>query len=125
MWTVSDLSISSDSFPQRVRQAVPTKVEVARAIQRMLDAVTLARPPHTRVIGPGGLALNFKAMLQMAKEQFLASDTLRLIEQVGVDASCSLISVRLYVVKRTLYVEFDLSITEASYDILSSTCCST
>src|SRR5437660_10334652 len=105
MWTVSDLSMSADSFPQRIRQAVPTKVEVARAIQRMLDAVTLARPPHTRVMGPGGLALNFNALLQMAKEQFLASDTLRLIEPVGFDASVPLIAVRLSMVKRTLHAE--------------------
>src|ERR1700682_2882412 len=98
MWTVSGLSISSDSFPQRVRQSVPTKVEDAREIQRMLEAGPLARPPHTRVIGPGGLALNFNALLQMAKEQFLASDTLRLIEPVGFDASVALISVRLSIV---------------------------
>src|SRR5947199_1615592 len=114
MWTVSDLSISSDSFPQRVRQAVPTKVEVARAIQRMLDAVTLVRPPHTRVIGPGGLALNFNALLQMAKEQFLASDTLRLIEPVGFDASVARIAVCLYRVKRTLDAEFSRSRDEES-----------
>ena len=114
MWTVSDLSMSADSFPQLVRQAVPTKVEVARAIQRMLEAVTLARPPHTRVMGPGGLALNFNALLQMAKEQFLASDTLRLIEPVGFDASVALIAVRLSMVKRTIDAEFARSTEEAS-----------
>ena len=114
MWTVSDLSMSTDSFPQLVRQAVPTKVEVARAIQRMLDAVTLARPPHTRVIGPGGLALNFNALLQTAKEQFVASDTLRLIEPVGFDASVALIAVRLSMDKRTIEAEFARSTEEAS-----------
>jgi len=72
MWTVSDLSISSDSFPQRVRQAVPTKVEVARAIQRMLAAATRGRPPRTRVMGSGGLALNFTALRQTANEHCLA-----------------------------------------------------
>jgi len=114
MWTVSELSTSSDAFPQPVRHAVPTKVEVAGAIQRLLEAVTLARPSHTRVTGPGGLALNFNALLQMAKEQFRASDTLRLIEPVGFDASLALIAVRLSMVKRTIDAEFARSTEEAS-----------
>src|SRR5438067_8373907 len=105
MWTVSDLSMSADSFPQRIRQAVPTKVEVARAIQRMLEAVTLARPPHARVMGPGGLPLNFNALLQMAKEQFLASATLRLTERLAFDASLAPIPARLSLVNRTIAAE--------------------
>ena len=104
---------SFDSYPQRMCQAtVPTKVEVLRAIHCMLEALTSVRAPQKRTPNEG--VSSFNTLLQQAKEEFRGSDTLRLIEPLGRDASAALIAVRLSMVKRTIDAELARSTEEAS-----------
>jgi hypothetical protein len=84
---------------------VPTKLEVARAIQRLLDAL-IHEPP---TLSTSELVSSFNELLQQAKEQFRDSDTLRLIEPLGLEASVALIAVRLSIVKRTIEGELGRS----------------
>jgi hypothetical protein len=103
-----------DSFPQRLRHArasMPTKAEVVRAIHRMLDALVRER---ALVVDSGALVSNFNSLLQQVKEQFRTSDTLRLIEPLGGDASVALVAVRLSIVKRTIDAEMARPTEEAS-----------
>ena len=107
--------IALDSFPQRrrhARAAMPTRAEVVRAIHRMLDA--LVREPRALVVDSGALVSNFNSLLQQVKEQFRTSDTLRLIEPLGGDASVALVAVRLSIVKRTIDAEMARTTEEAS-----------
>jgi hypothetical protein len=113
MPTVWDATHFLDPFPQRMRHAsVPTKVEVLRAIHRMLEAMTSVREPQKRPLNEG--VSSFNTLLEQAKEQFRGSDTLRLIEPVGLDASAALIAVRLSMVKRTIDAELARSTEDAS-----------
>jgi hypothetical protein len=100
VWDVTAL----DCFPVRLRPlhaSVPTKEETVRAIHQMLD--TLAREPRMLIVDT--LVSDFNTLLEQVKEQFPGSDTLRLIEPLGVDASVALVAVRLSIVKRTVDVE--------------------
>jgi hypothetical protein len=113
MRTVWDVSTSLDSFPQRLHQArasVATKAEAVRAIHRMLEA--LVHEPRTLIVDAATLVSNFNSLLQQVKEQFRGTDTLRLIEPLGLDASIALVAVRLSIVKRT--VDAELTTEEAS-----------
>ena len=104
-----------DLFPQRLRQArgsVPNRAEVVRAIHRMLDA--LVREPRSIVVDSGAVVSNFNALLQQVKDQFRATDTLRLIEPLSGDASVALVAVRLSIVKRTIDAELAHAAEEAS-----------
>jgi hypothetical protein len=117
MRTVWDVSTSLDCFPERLRQVrasvpIPSKGEVVRAIQRMLDA--LVHEPRTLIVDTAALVSNFNALLQQVKEQFRGADTLRLIEPLGVDASVALVAVRLSIVKRTIDAELARATEEAS-----------
>jgi hypothetical protein len=106
MRSVWNVSTTLDSFPQRSRPGhaqMPTKVEVLNALHRMLES--LVREPRTLAQDNGALAARFNTLLQQVKEQFRGSDTLRLIEPVGVGASLALVTVRLSMVKRTIDAE--------------------
>ena len=106
MRSVWNVSTTLDSFAQRSRQGhvqMPTKVEVLNALHGMLES--LVREPRTLAMDNGALAARFNTLLQQVKEQFRASDTLRLIEPVGVGASLALVTVRLSMVKRTIDAE--------------------
>ena len=113
MRTVWNVTTTLDSFPWRMRHAaVPTKDEVVHAIRRMLEALTSAREPQNRSLNEG--VSSFNTLLRQAKEEFRGSDTLRLIEPLGRDASAALIAVRLSMVKRTIDAELAQSTEEAS-----------
>src|SRR5438128_1759722 len=79
---------------------------------RMLEAPTSAREPQNRSLNEG--VSSFNTLLRQAKEEFRGSDTLRLIEPLGRDASAALIAVRLSMVKRTIDAELARSTEEAS-----------
>ena len=114
MRTVWDVSTALDCFPVRLRPlhaSVPTKEETVRAIHRMLDA--LVREPRTVIVDTAALVSDFNTLLEQVKEQFPGSDTLRLIEPLGVDASVALMAVRLLIVKRTVDVELARSSEDA------------
>ena len=88
MRTVWDVSTFLDTFPEQLRQrraSMPTKVELVRAVDRMLD--DLVHEPRALVVDTNALVGNYNALLQQAKEQFRGADTLRLIEPLGLDAS--------------------------------------
>jgi len=115
MRTVWNISTSLDAFPEQLRQkpgAMPTKRELVRAVQRMLDE--LVREPRAGVVDVGRLIASFNALLQQVKEQFLGADTLRLIEPRGLDASVALLAVRLALVTRMLQADLAHSTPEAS-----------
>ena len=115
MRTVWDVSTALDCFPVRltpIHAAVPTKAETVKAIHRMLDA--LVHEPHTPVVDTAALVSEFNALLEQVKDQFPGSDTLRLIEPLGVDASVALVAVRLSIVKRTVDAELARSNEDAS-----------
>ena len=106
MRTVWDVSTFLDTFPEQLRQrraSMPTKVELVRAVHRMLD--DLVHEPRALVVDTNALVGNYNALLQQAKEQFRGADTLRLIEPLGLDASVALLAVRLSMVKRTIQAE--------------------
>ena len=115
MRTVWNVSTTLDSFPQRPRQghaAMPTRREVVGALHRMLES--LVREPRALIVDNSALVSKFNTLLQQVKEQFRASDTLRLIEPLGVGASMALVAVRLSMVKRTIDAELARSTEEAS-----------
>ena len=115
MRSVWNVSTTLDSFPQRLRQghaSMPTKVEVVGALHRMLES--LVREPRALIVDNSALVSKFNTLLQQVKEQFRASDTLRLIEPLGVGASMALVAVRLSMVKRTIDAEMARSTEEAS-----------
>ena len=106
MRTMWNVSTTLDSFPQPMRQmhaAMPTKHEVVGALHRMLDS--LVREPRALILDNSALVSKFNTLLQQVKEQFRASDTLRLIEPLGAGASLALVAVRLSMVKRTIDAE--------------------
>ena len=113
MRTVWNVTTTLDAFPWRMRHAaVPTKDEVVHAIHCMLEALTSVRAPQKRTPNEG--VSSFNTLLQQAKEEFRGSDTLRLIEPLGRDASAALIAVRLSMVKRTIDAELARSTEDAS-----------
>ena len=106
MRTVWNVSTTLDSFPQRMHQghgATPTKHEVLGALHRMLDS--LVREPRMLILDNSALVSKFNTLLQQVKEQFRASDTLRLIDPLDAGASMALVAVRLSMVKRTIDAE--------------------
>ncbi len=106
MRTVWNVSTTLDSFPQRLRQRhalMPTQQEVVDALHRMLES--LVREPRTLILDNSALVSKFNTLLQQVKEQFRTSDTLRLIEPLGLGASMALVAVRLSMVKRTIDAE--------------------
>lgn len=106
---VWNISTALDSFPQqrppRARTSIPGRAELVRAIERMLEMLVRER---SVVVDSAALVCSFNALLQQAKEQFRVSDTLRLIEPLGADASVALVAVRLSIVKRTLDAELSV-----------------
>src|SRR3989442_15299584 len=95
-----------------IHAAVPTKDEVVHAIHQMLEEMTSGPEPQNRSLNEG--VSSFNTLLQQAKEEFRGSDTLRLIEPLGRDASAALIAVRLSMVKRTIDAELARSTEDAS-----------
>jgi hypothetical protein len=115
MRTVWDVSTAIESYPRRFGESCfsgLTQGEVVLAIQRMLDGLVFE--PRTQTVDTGTLISNFNALLQQVKEQFRGSDTLRVIEPLGYDASVALIAVRLSIVKRTVDAELARVTAEAS-----------
>jgi hypothetical protein len=115
MRTVWDVNTAVDCFPVRltpVHGSAPTKAETVRAIHQMLD--TLVREPRALIIDTATLVADFNALLEQVKDQFPGSDTLRIIEPLGDDASVALVAVRLSIVKRTVDAEVARSSEEPS-----------
>lgn len=114
MRTVWNVSTALDtSAPQRGQPHVslPPRAEVVGAIHRLLD--TLVRDSRRGVADNAALVPKFNTLLQQVKEHFRRSDTLRLIEPVGLDASLALVAVRLSLVKRTV----DAELARSSEDV--------
>ena len=110
MRTVWNVSTALDTFAPQRRQlhaSLPPRAEVVRAVHRLLD--TLVRDSRRAVVDNAALVAKFNTLLQQVKEQFRGSDTLRLIEPVGLDASLALVVVRLSLVKRTVDAELERS----------------
>ena len=115
MRTVWDVNTALDCFPVRlspVHASAPTKAETVQEIHRMLD--TLVREPRALIIDTATLVEDFNALLEQVKDQFPGSDTLRIIEPLGDDASVALVAVRLSIVKRTVDAEVARSSEEPS-----------
>jgi hypothetical protein len=79
--------------------------DMRRAIDEMLESVTVTREARAGTVGVDRLAQRFNALLQQVKEQFPDSTGLRLIEPVTADGSVAVIAVRLVLVKRTIDAE--------------------
>jgi hypothetical protein len=79
--------------------------ETRRAIEAMLESLTVAREAQAGMTGVDRLAPRFNALLQQVKDDFPDSSGLRLIEPVADDSSVAQIAVRLFLVKRTIDAE--------------------
>jgi len=82
------------------------KAAVVRALHALQERLTTAHLAGTTA-ADGALTLDFNALLVQAKEQFPRSDTLRLIEPLGADATAPVLAVRLVMMRRTLDAEME------------------
>jgi hypothetical protein len=82
-------------------------VAVRRAIERMLESLTVAREARAGAMNVDRLAQSFNALLQQVKESFPDAAGLRLIEPVAPDGSVAVIAVRLFLLKRTIDADLE------------------
>ena len=82
------------------------KAAVVRALHALQERLTAAHLAGTTA-ADGALTMDFNALLMQAKEQFPRSDTLRLIERLGADATAPVLAVRLVMMRRTLDAEME------------------
>src|SRR6185436_9565208 len=82
------------------------KAAVVRTLHGLQERLTAAHLAGTTA-ADDALVRDYNALLVQAKEQFPRSDTLRLIEPLGADASAPVLAVRLVMMRRTLDSEME------------------
>jgi len=82
------------------------KAAVVRTLHGLQERLTTAHLAGTTA-ADDALVRDYNALLVQAKEQFPRSDTLRLIEPLGADASAPVLAVRLVMMRRTLDSEME------------------
>ena len=82
------------------------KAAVVRTLHGLQERLTAAHLAGTTA-ADDALVRDYNALLVQAKEQFPRSDTLRLIEPLGPDASAPVLAVRLVMMRRTLDSEME------------------